>query len=84
MGSRRCQIMGSGKDQRRVPPPVGLALKRYEKRTKMAAESGRSKGLIPTPRERMIARRSRSYKWKDYPTWAKKYDGRTQARGGKE
>lgn len=43
--------------------------------------TGRAKGIRPPPKDRIMAKRNRSYKSDYYSTWCAKYDGVTKVRG---
>jgi len=44
--------------------------------------TGRQKGIVTSPVEKSMAKRSRSYAWPGYRAWCKKYDGVSKLRKG--
>ena len=82
MGSPRCRTLGSGTGMVRLAPPVGIPAKRISRLTRGSGSTGKSKGLLPLPRARCIAKQSRSYRDPDYPKWCVKYNGQKVRRGG--
>lgn len=45
------------------------------KKTKFSRTRGKDKGIRPSPLDRTMAKRSRSYKHQDYQAWRKRYSG---------
>ena len=80
MGSRHTQVLGTGAGTIKIGPPVGLPVKRDAKKFSRQA-TGKSKGLVPKPQNRVMAKCSRSYKMRGYALWCKKYNGIKKVRG---
>ncbi len=61
-----------------VRTPLGVPFRRANKRKKMSSTTGKSKGLVPLPLDRVMASRSRAYKTQaiDYAEWCKKSDSK--------
>jgi len=59
--------------------PGGLT-RRFLRKKKGSSTPGRTKGLLPSPEDRIMAKRSRSYKSLNYQAWCTKYDGTQKVR----
>lgn len=84
MGSRYVQVLGIGKETRRIPPPVGIRVHGpkgldWERNH---SSTGKSKGMIPNPIDKITAKRSRSYKTTNYPSWCRRYTGVNKPKRG--
>lgn len=64
------------------PKAPGLNLKRHKKRTKGSSTSGKSKGLLPGPEDRGMAKRNRSHKDQGYDDWCQRMDVKVYGPGG--
>lgn len=66
--------------KRAYPPPVGIRTKPPRgPRKRNSATPGNAKGLIPTPIQKVMAKRSRSYRTKEYATWSGHFNGNRRA-----
>lgn len=77
MGSRYVHVVGSGAETRRIDPPVGIRVHGPKGLdwSRNNSATGRSKGMVPNPIDKITAKRSRSYKTDHYVSWCKRYDG---------
>lgn len=99
MASPHTQVLGSMKAGGviHIPPPHGIPTRRMRKRANAVKNSatGKSKALLPTPIQRVLAKRSRCYRRRgaaakptgrdSYSNWSEAFDGKKQAgkKGGK-
>lgn len=60
--------------------PASCRGRRMQKQRKGSSTTGRSKGLVPMPGDRMMARRSRSYKLAEYAGWCSKMNAKNGIR----
>lgn len=73
--------MGSRYESDDVRKSVPLPIRRFLRKERRAhhavaaSESSRAKGMIRTPMDRSIIKRGRSYKWREYAAWCRKYNG---------
>ena len=76
MGSRHIQVLGTGRGTIKIGPPVGIRVHgRHAPGSRFSTATGKSKGMIPNPIDKVTAKKSRSYKTKNYPSWCRRYDG---------